>query len=186
LNGLDEAAVVRLCQTGDQEAFRVLVDRHRTVLFGTAYLMTRDRDLAEDAVQQALVQMWRHLPGLRLRGSLKSWLVRIVVNEVNQQRRQKHIPAVPLDQMPDVADGSDDVLAALVGDERRRGLRRALGMLPPEQREAVVLRYYSELTVPEIAAAMGCREGTVKSRLSRGLESLRKMLGGDENWGEGR
>ena len=186
MNEPDEAAAVRRCQTGDPEAFRAVVDRYRTVLFGTAYLMTRDRDLAEDAVQQALVQIWRHLPSLRLRGSLKAWLVRIVVNEVNQQRRQKHVPAVHLDQMPDVVDETDDVEAALVSDERRRGLRRALDELPAEQKEAVVLRYFSDLTVPEVAAAMGCREGTIKSRLSRALGRLGEILRSEEVLGERR
>jgi hypothetical protein len=77
-----EGSLIRRCQAGDKEAFRVLVEMHSKILFGTAYLMTRDRGLAEDAVQEALVKVWKHLPSLRLQGSFKSWLLRIVINEV--------------------------------------------------------------------------------------------------------
>lgn len=95
-----EAALVNCCQAGDQEAFRALVEQHSRVLFGTAYLMTRDRSLAEDAIQGALIQMWKKLPSLRLHSNLKAWLVRIVVNEVNQQRRKKRLTTVSLEQAP--------------------------------------------------------------------------------------
>jgi RNA polymerase sigma-70 factor, ECF subfamily len=76
------------------------VEQHSRVLFGTAYLMTRDRSLAEDAIQGALIQMWKKLPSLRLHSNLKAWLVRIVVNEVNQQRRKKRLTTVSLEQAP--------------------------------------------------------------------------------------
>jgi RNA polymerase sigma-70 factor (ECF subfamily) len=129
--------------------------------------------------------MWKHLPSLRLQGSLKAWLVRIVVNEVKQQVRGKQVPTVPLEQASEVADELDVAETAMVRDEERQRLRQALKMLPPEQREAVILRYFSDLTVPEIAAAMNQREGTIKSRLSRSLDHLSEILRGDATW-EGR
>jgi RNA polymerase sigma-70 factor (ECF subfamily) len=148
--------------------------------------MIRDRGLAEDAVQEALIQMWRHLPSLRLHGSFKAWLMRIVVNEVKQQFRKKQVPTVPLEQASEVKNNSDEVDTTLVHDEERQQLKQALEKLPPEQREAVVLRYFSELTVPEIATVTGQREGTIKSRLSRALDHLSKILRGDKTWEEGR
>lgn len=178
-----EQSLVRRCQAGDKDAFRVLVEMHSKVLFGTAYLMTRDRGLAEDAVQGALIQMWKHLPSLRLRGNLKSWLVRIVVNEVKQQFRKKRVPTVPLEQASEVAADPDENETPMVRHEERQRLSQALGMLPPEQREAVVLRYFSDLTVPEVAAVMGQREGTIKSRLSRALARLGEILRGKDACG---
>lgn len=182
MNESEEAALVRRCQAGDKEAFRALVEQHSRVLFGTAYLMTRDPGLAEDAVQCALIQMWKHLPSTRLHGSLKAWLVRIVVNEVKQQYRKKRVPTVPLEQTLELTDDPGDADIAMIHHEERQCLRQALGSLPPEQREAVVLRYFSDLTVPEVAAVMGKREGTIKSRLSRALDRLGEILRGDKTY----
>lgn len=186
MNESQEAALVRRCQTGDKEAFHMLVEQYRSVLFGTAYLLTRDRGLAEDAVQEAFIQIWKYLPSLRLRNSIKPWLVRIVVNEAKQQGRKKRVPTVSLEQTPEVVDDSDEAETEMVRDEERQHLRRALEMLPLEQREAVVLRYFSDLTVPEVAAVMGQREGTIKSRLSRALDRLNEIIRNDEMWGERR
>lgn len=175
-----ETALVSRCQAGDAEAFRTLVEQHSRVLFGTAYLMTRDRGMAEDAVQAALVQMWKKLPSLRQNSSLKAWLVRIVINEVNQQLRKKRLPTVPLEQAPEVPDETEENETALFRDEDHHHLRQALETLTVEQREAVVLRYFSDLTVPEVAAATGEREGTIKSRLSRALDKLGEIMRKDE------
>jgi RNA polymerase sigma-70 factor (ECF subfamily) len=180
LNESGETALVRRSQAGDKEAFRTLVEKYRSVLFGTAYLMTRDRGLAEDAVQEALVRMWEHLPSLRIQSSFKAWMVRIVVNEINQQRRKKRVPTIPLEKAPEVGSDCGETEAVVVRSEERRSLRRALEMLPSEQREAVVLRYFSDLTVPEVAKVMGQREGTIKSRLSRALERLGEILRNEE------
>lgn len=180
MNESDEAALVRRCQDGDKEAFRLLVEQHKRILFGTAYLMARDRGTAEDALQEALVKVWKHLPSLRLHGSLKAWLLRIVVNEVKQQFRKRRVQTLPLEKASELAGDPDEVGATVIRKEEYQFLRQALGMLPPEQKETVVLRYYSGLTVPEIAAVMGQREGTIKSRLSRALDRLGDIMRGDD------
>ena len=72
MNVSQEAALIYRCQEGDKAAFGMLVEQYRTVLFGTAYLMMRDRGLAEDAVQEALIQIWKHLPSFRLKSSIKT------------------------------------------------------------------------------------------------------------------
>jgi len=185
LNESQEAALVRCCQAGDKEAFRTLVEQYRSVLFGTAYLMMQDRGLAEDVVQEALVQTWKHLPSFRLKSSVKTWMVRIVTNEVKQQFRKKQVPTVSLEQVSEVTDNLDKAETAVIQNEERRHLKQALEKLPVEQREAVVLRYFSELTVPEIAVVTGQREGTIKSRLSRALSHLGEILQADRPWEEG-
>jgi RNA polymerase sigma-70 factor (ECF subfamily) len=134
-------------------------------------------------VQEALVKIWLHIGSLRNPAGLKAWLARIVVNEVRQQARKSRTPAVTLEELPDppeVAGGT-----ALSAEEVRQDLGKAVSILPPDQREVVVLRFFSDLTVPEIAAATGRRQGTVKSRLSRAMNKLGEMLPGYEN-GEGR
>jgi RNA polymerase sigma-70 factor, ECF subfamily len=168
-------ALIRRCQTGDAEAFRTLIEAHKHALFGVAFLMTRDRGMAEDAVQEALVEIWKHLPTLRDPTRLKSWMMRIVVNEVNQQLRMKRVPSIPIDAA-DIPCDDDPMENRVISAERRRLIQEALSGLPREQREAVVLRFYSDLSVPEIAAATGAPEGTIKSRLSRALAHLNKAL----------
>ncbi|MBI2918662.1 MAG: sigma-70 family RNA polymerase sigma factor [Chloroflexi bacterium] len=173
---MNEAELIRRSQAGDEGAFCMLVEHHRQVLFGTAYLMTQDRALAEDAVQEALIKMWRHLPSLRLQENFKAWLVRIVSNEVRQQYRKKRVPTVSLEEADGIGGDPDEAEATALRNEERIIVSNALEVLPDEQYEAVMLRYYADLTVPEIARAMRCREGTVKSRLSRALDRLAAVL----------
>jgi RNA polymerase sigma-70 factor (ECF subfamily) len=180
-----EPQLIHDCQRGDSGAFRVLVEQYRSTLFGTAYLMVRDRQLAEEAVQNATLKMWEHIASLRDNGSVKPWMMRILVNEVNQQFRKKRVPTVPLEEAADVADDCDaDEL--LIQNENHHLLKQALVMLPPDQKEAIVLRYFADMTIPEIASATSEREGTIKSRISRGLERMEKMLAEEYRHGERR
>jgi RNA polymerase sigma-70 factor (ECF subfamily) len=176
----EEIELIQRCRSKDKDAFRLLVEKYRKVMFGTAYLMTKDRGLAEDAMQEALIQIWKHLPELRQGVSLKPWLVRIVVNEVNRQRRKKQVPTIPLEYAPEIADDCDDAVTTMIHSEDHQQLRQALEMLPLEIRETVILRYFSDLTVPEIAAVIKKPEGTVKSRLSRALVRLNEILSNSE------
>jgi RNA polymerase sigma-70 factor (ECF subfamily) len=163
----------------------MLVEQHRSVLFGTAYLMIRDRGLAEDVVQEALIQIWKHLPSFHLKSSIKTWMVRIVINEVKQRFRKKTLPVVSLEEAIEAPSERDEVESILIRDEERQGLRQAIVKLPSEQREAIVLRYFSNLSVPEIVATTNQPEGTIKSRISRALERLNETLNHDGVW-EGR
>lgn len=172
-----EEELIQRCQQGDGEAFRAIVEQYRNALFGTAFLIVRDYQMTEDAVQETVLKMWKHLPGLRVRGSIKPWLLRIVVNEVKQQLRKKSVPTVPLEQASELTD-DHDADEILINSENHQILRRAILTLPPEQKEAVVLRYFADLTIPEIAIAMSAREGTVKSRLSRALDHLSVIMEG--------
>jgi RNA polymerase sigma-70 factor (ECF subfamily) len=140
LNESEEVALVRRCQAGDIESFRKPVGQYRSTLFGTAYLMLRDRGLAEDAVQEALIQMWKHIRSVCLQRSLKAWLIRIVVNEVNQQRRKRRVPTIPLEEVPNVSGDPDEAETVAVRSEERQSLKRALEMLLPEQQEAIYFK----------------------------------------------
>jgi RNA polymerase sigma-70 factor (ECF subfamily) len=176
LNESEEAAAIRGCKAGDKEAFRALAEQYERMLFGIAYLMTRDRDLAADAVQETFLKMWKHISSLRAGNGLKAWLARILVNEVKQLGRKKQVPTVPIELASGMPDGADSIEIEMERGELREAVRKALRMLPREQAEAVVLRYFGGLTLTEIAFAMGCREGTVKSRLSRALGRLKSIL----------
>jgi RNA polymerase sigma-70 factor (ECF subfamily) len=181
---VDEAEAIRRCQAGDKEAFRFIVERYSNLLFGTAFLMTRNRAEAEELVQDALILAWRGLPGFRQGGSLKSWLVRILVNRVISQKRRHVWPSVSLEgevavrELPASVAEDPEEHAELMLEKAR--VRRALAELPEEARQVVMLRFFAGLSVAEAAAAMGVQEGTVKSRLHRALERLRDVLGTEE------
>ncbi len=173
---MDEEEVIRRCQEGDRCAYRFVVEGYGKVLFGTAYRMTRNRQLAEDLVQEAFLLAWRNIPSFRLGTNFKAWLLRILVNRTISELRKKQVPEIDLDDPAVTLSDPDDVGDLVVEKEERQRIRQALERLPNEQREAMVLRYYADLTVPEIAKALGWREGTVKSRLHRALVSLRQLL----------
>jgi len=169
--------VVARCRDGDVDEFRVIVERYGDYVFRTIYLMTRDRQLAEDLTQETFVSAWRGLRGFRLGSPFRPWLMRIAVNGLQSHRRRRLLPFIPLPLAGGSArsrDPSPETRAedAATGEE----LRRALAELRDEQRHALVLRYYAELSVPEIARATGWRDGTVKSRLHRALARMRLKI----------
>ena len=170
---IDDDAIAR-CQDGDRDAFRHLVDRYKDVMYGTAVLMTGNRSVAEETVQEAFLSAWRGIAGFKRGRPPKPWLMRILVNRVMDGRRRRSVPTVPLADMdPAGAPSVPDEAGAF---ENRTVVRQALAHLVPEQQQVVVLRYFAELTVPEVARSIGVKEGTVKSRLHRALGRLREKL----------
>ena len=172
----DDEAVLG-CQSGDRDAFRHLVEPYRDVLYGTAVLMTNDRALAEEQVQEALLSAWKGIRGFRRGRPFKPWLMRILVNSVLAHQRRRSVRTVPLEEW-DRLDEWAGPTESVVANERRLTVRQALLRLTPNHRQVVVLRYFAELTVPQVARSIGIREGTVKSRLHRALGQLRDELRG--------
>ena len=172
---MTEDEAVLSCQNGDKDAFRYLVDLHKDVVFGTAYLMTGNHSLAEEQMQEAFLAAWRGIKGFEAGRPFKPWLVRILVNGVLTQQRKHTLPTVSLDGL-DLSNQSVDPAEEVESLDRRMAVRRALSGLNQEHRQVVILRYFAGLTVPEVAQATGQREGTIKSRIHRALNRLRDQL----------
>ena len=170
----DEEAVLR-CQDGNREAFRHLVESYGDVLYGTAYLMTGNAALSEDHVQEAFLSAWRGIRGFRTGYPVKPWLVRILVNTVTAQRRRRSLPIDPLD-VAEAQSGADDPAELAESSESWQRVRQAISALSDEHNIVVTLRFFAGLTVPQVAQALGRREGTIKSRLHRALQHLRREL----------
>jgi RNA polymerase sigma factor (sigma-70 family) len=159
----------------DEELFSTLFFAHAARLVRLAALLG-DPD-PEDVAQEAFCRLYAvrsRLDG-RGEGSVVGYLNRIVVNEVRDRHRRRGIARrdAHLVWVPDVARGGADV-------GERQAVIDALGLLPQRQREALVLRFWLDLPVAEIAEAMGVRTGTVKSQLSRGLATVENVLGRPE------
>ncbi len=168
---MNDAEAVRLCQSGSLDSFRHVVERYQDVLYGTAYLMTSNGAIAEECVQESFLSAWRGIGGFRSGSPLKPWLVRILVNTVLDLRRRRNLPTEYIEGA--TLPGEDDP-AKQVSD--RESIRQALAVLPEEQRQAVMLRYFTGLSTSETAEALGWAEGTVKSRLHRALQQMRIEL----------
>lgn len=170
----DEEAIQR-CQDGNREAFRHLVERYQDLLYGTAYLMTENRSIAEEQVQEAFLSAWRGIGGFRNGRPVKPWLVRILVNSIMSQRRRHSIPTAPLEEASHHPDpgGTAELVERT---ETQQRVHQALASLSQEHRHLVTLRYFADLTVPQLADVLGHREGTVKSRLHRALRHLQDEL----------
>lgn len=169
--------LVQQAQRGDRDAFALLVRAHGDRLFGVARRILREIDLADDAVQQALVIAWRELPRLRDPDRFEAWLTRILVRicyEVSRTSRRASVRVVPLD---DATEPTARDAFASVAD--RDELERAFNRLPPEQRAILVLRHYLELEPTEIAETLGIPAGTVRSRLHYAHREMRAALEAD-------
>jgi RNA polymerase sigma-70 factor (ECF subfamily) len=170
---MEDEQAVRRCQDGDDEVFRHLVERYGNVMYGTAFLMTRDATESADCVQEAFVSAWRAIGGFRPGSPVKPWLVHIVVNRVISNRRRRSLPLMPIPDALQLA-GPDRTADEV---EAREMVRLGLTELSSEYRQVVLLRYFAGLTVLETAAALGWPDGTVKSRLHRALAQMRSVLG---------
>jgi RNA polymerase sigma-70 factor (ECF subfamily) len=168
--------LVERAMHGDQEAFGMLAERSLDRLVGTAGLILRDADAAQDATQDALIRAWRDLPRLRDPDRFSSWLYRLLVNSCRDHwRRQKRHAHRALE--PEHAGASLDAVQAMAD---RDALTVAIDRLSEAHRAVVVLHYYAGLSHHEIATATGDPLGTVKSRLSRAVSYLRADLAATE------
>jgi RNA polymerase sigma-70 factor (ECF subfamily) len=172
----DDALVAR-CRAGSDEAFEALVGRYAEAVYRTLYLMARDRLLAEDLTQETFLHAWRGLAGFRSGSALRPWLLRIAVNRLISHHRRKLLRIVPLAWTDrHTASNAPAPEALAEASEISDALRDAIARLPEDQRYALVLRYYADLSIHEIASVTGWRQGTVKSRLHRAIEKLRALL----------
>src|SRR4051795_2950339 len=148
--------LVEAASRGDHEAFEVLATSAGDRLFAVARLILRQADLAEDAVQEALVRAWQQLPSLRDPEKFDGWLYRLVVNACSDQGRQLRRWSNQMRPMPLNVAVEDQT--GVIAD--REQLARGFSRLKPDQRAVVVLHYYSGFSTSEIAEILGIPDGT--------------------------
>ncbi|WP_020179125.1 sigma-70 family RNA polymerase sigma factor [Methylopila sp. M107] len=165
------------CANGDRAALRAIYDREASTLLGVATRIVRRRELAEEVLQDAFVQIWRRAssfdPAL---GSGRAWVYAVVRNRaLNQLRDDRHMPVDDreLESFSARDDEADDAFERLAESD---ALKRCLGGLDPLRRKAVLLAYVSGMTHGEIAGKLGAPLGTVKAWIRRSLLSLRACL----------
>jgi len=175
---LSDEALVALVARGDEDALAELYDRVSRIAYGLALRVLRDERHAEDAVQEAFLQVWRNAATFRAeRAKASTWILTLVHRRaVDLVRREERRQVEPLTEEGETAQAPEQTEeAAWLRFERER-VQTALKQLPDVQREALELAYYGGFSQSELAERLGVPLGTIKSRMFSGLSRLRELL----------
>lgn len=184
-----ESRFIERLKTGENAAFDDLIELYSSDIYALLYRLTDNAEEASDLTQETFLSALNGIKGFRGDAGLKTWLYRIAINHSRNRfrwwKRRRRDVTVSLDDevgqaerrveeiIPDTGRSPED---SAIADERERALAAALSSLPDIFREAVVLCDLEELSYEEIASSLGMNIGTVKSRIARGREELRRKL----------
>jgi RNA polymerase sigma-70 factor (ECF subfamily) len=167
--------VVERARSGDHEAFAELARASRDRLYAVATLILRDRDRAQDAVQEALIAAWKDVRALRDPDAWDAWLNRLTVRACYRlARKERRRIDVELHSLSDTSPAQTFDPSASIADHDR--LEREIGRLPIDQRTVLVLHFYLDLPLTQAADILDIPVGTAKSRLHYGLTALRASM----------
>jgi len=176
-------------KTRDSAAFELLVERYSDDIYALTYRLTNDREEAADLTQETFLRAFRHVGSFRGDANLRTWLFRIAINESRNRfrwwmRRRRNVTSsidavigdTDITIADTLADNGSSPEENAVRSERESALMTALAQLKPIFREAIVLADIEGLSYEECALAAGVNVGTIKSRISRGRDELRRRL----------
>ena len=175
---MDDRELAQAIVAGDRDAFRLLVERESGPIVRACARVLGDPDAAEDVAQECFVTAYQSIGSWRGEGSLHGWLIRIAINRALRSalRQRRLIPLEDESGRPLAIPGGSDPIPDVLMAERDRLIQQAVASLPEPYRETIVLRYFGELSIAEIASQTGRPIGTVKTHLGRGLLRLRPAL----------
>jgi len=182
-----DALLVERLKSGDEEAYETLIARFQQPIYNLCYRLISDPADAADVVQEVFLKVFRSIDHFREQSSLKTWIYRIAVNEAYNQRRwfsRHRRQEVGLDDenqasrpwLDSISDPARDPYELALNEERHHLIESSLREINADFRTAVVLRDLEDLSYEEIADVLQISLGTVKSRILRGRESLRRVL----------
>jgi RNA polymerase sigma-70 factor (ECF subfamily) len=191
--GISTAELITRFQRGQPRTFEALFNRYKDYAYRVAFYVIRHREEAEEAVQEAFLDVLRALPDYDVEGAARfeTWLYRVVVNRCKMRLRRKRPPSVEWEEVDERLEGLADPVegrpeSAVMRRERAVDLWRAVDQLPDEHRMVLLLRYQLDLSYKEIAETLGIRLGTVKSRLYNAHRKLKDALEAEVITTEGR
>jgi RNA polymerase sigma-70 factor, ECF subfamily len=175
---MQQRELVERARAGDHDAFSELARASIARLYAVATLILRDRDRAQDAVQDALVSAWKDMRALRDPDAWEAWLHRLTLRACYRHaRKERRRMLVELQVMPGPEPDRQVDLAVSLAERDR--MERELGRLPIDQRAVMVLHFYADLPLTTAADILDIPIGTAKSRLARGLRLLRESMRGE-------
>lgn len=164
---------------GDERAFRELYDNYKSKVFKTAYLMIRDEKIAEDIVKEVFITVYKKAYKLKRTEAFESWLYKITVNNCNEYfRRNSKALVTEEEDMSQLYDRDIYVQPEemLLTEERNQQLDRIINSLSEKLKTCIILFYYNNMTIRQIADIQACSEGTVKSRLFKAKKAIEKKM----------
>src|SRR5262245_48510914 len=176
---LGEMQLVEACLAGRPEAFDLIVQRHRRVVYQLCYRFVGTHEDASDLSQDVFLRAYRGLRSFRGQSTLATWLYRIGVNVCLNRVSAKKPLSESIEERQFVDETVESAPDRLLRDERGARVRAAIAQLPRKQRATLVLRMYHEMSHQEIADVLGSSVGAVKANFFHALSNLKKMLGGE-------
>ncbi|NIK78614.1 RNA polymerase sigma-70 factor (ECF subfamily) [Paenibacillus castaneae] len=176
--------LIQEIQKGSQAAMEVLVKRYYKQIYAYLYRKTSSAHTAYDLTQDVFIKLVQKLPSYKSKGSFSSWLFTIAINcSRDYYRSAAYRQAAASSEYEEHLDLKQEESVSYIFErnESRKLLKQAVKDLPDIQSEAILLKYYHDMKIKEIAAITSTNENTVKARLRQGLDKLRKMLGRDEH-----
>jgi RNA polymerase sigma-70 factor (ECF subfamily) len=170
---LSDEILIRMSQSGDNEAFAKLVQKYSTDAYRTAFMVLRDREEVEDVVQEAFLTCYRSIKSFRMESSFKTWLYRIVVNRCYDRLRKLNRENAAFNKLSlnlNIRNGEMDEI------ESRIDLKEVILGLKPEYRLVLALYYGMDFGVQKVADMLGIPAGTVKSRLNSARNLVKERL----------
>ena len=182
---VEEEVLVRQMKEGDKASFDLLYEKYKKMALHTAYLITGNLSDSEDVVQETFVKVYLHCRELKNDSGFKSWMMQILVHVAYRMGKKKNREC-PDEQVAEKADTHPEPssLEQVLKREQATELAKAVRELPIRQRTVVILFYYQDYSVSEIAKICGCLEGTVKSRLHTARRNLKQILQTQTGWSE--
>lgn len=169
-------ALMRAMAGGDVRALNELYTRHSGMLLGYLHARTGNRQAAEELLQDVMLAAWKNAHKFEARSKVKTWLLVIARNRAINAHRKRRVPVMDLNAAFDLKSDDTSPVEAAMRSDRKDAVRQAITQLPQAQREVLVLVFYHQLTGPEVAEVLDISVGTVKSRLHRAKEMLKRVL----------
>jgi len=172
----EEYSLIEQCRNGNSEAYSVLVERYQEMIYNVAYRMLGDRDTAYDISQESFISAYDGLKRFRSDSKFSTWLYSITVNKCRDYLRCRK-PDVPLDEVTEILPSKmPDPEDSLHQKQLGQTLQAAIGALPEDYREVIVLKHVEGLDYKEMESILGVSANTLKVRTYRAREMLRKVL----------
>ena len=181
---MTENDLIQKCKKGSREAFNILFSRYQSQVIHTAYGMLSDKEDAYDAAQEVFIRVYRNIGSFKEQSSFTTWLYRITMNVCSDflRKRQKNVDVISINSFTednkdfDIKDEGQSVEESMEMSERQAAVREAISELKEEYRAVIVLCDIEGMSYEEISAALGIPHGTVKSRINRARNALKKKL----------
>jgi RNA polymerase sigma-70 factor (ECF subfamily) len=175
---LDDSALASEAAAGNREAFDIIVERHRRIVYQVCYRFVNNHEDAADLTQDAFVRAWKGLKNFKGQSALQTWLYRIAVNVCLNRVAMKKAATEPIESPEHFEDVRlESAQQTMLREERAVAVRKAIANLPDKQRATLILRTYHDMSHQQIADVLGSSVGAVKANFFHALNNLKKILG---------